>query len=109
MKLIQNSRRQAKRGAALVEYALIVGGVALVALAAVSVFGHKTASMLGAAASVMPGAQTTDNGAIAAGRIVDTSTVNGAITINPGTNNQLGNNLGLTQAQIDAMVKDPNN
>ncbi|MDZ4774146.1 MAG: hypothetical protein SGI72_13535 [Planctomycetota bacterium] len=109
MKLIQKSCRQTKRGAALVEYALIVGGVALVALAAISVFGHKTASMLGAAASVMPGAQTTDNGAIAAGRIVDTTTVNGAITINPGTNNQLGNNLGLSQSQVDNMVKDPNN
>ena len=109
MKLIQNSRRQAKRGAALVEYALIVGGVALVAAAAVSVFGHKTAGMIGATASTLPGAQPADNGAISAGHIMDTVNTGGVITIQPGANNNLGNNLGLTQTQIDSLVKDPNN
>lgn len=108
MKLIQKSCRQ-KRGAALVEYALIVGGVALVAAAAVSVFGHKTASMIGATASTLPGAQVEDNGAIAAGRIMDTVNTNGTISIQPGANNNLSNNLGLTQDQVDDLVTDPNN
>ncbi|MBL8858370.1 MAG: hypothetical protein JNL28_07705 [Planctomycetes bacterium] len=109
MKLMQKSNRQ-KRGAALVEYALIVGGVALVAAAAVSIFGHKTASLIGASASILPGAQASDNGTIAAGRIMDTvKDANGVITISPGNNNNLGNNLGLTQQQIDALVTDPNN
>jgi pilus assembly protein Flp/PilA len=107
MKLIQQSRRQ-KRGAALVEYGLIVAGVALVAAAAVSVFGHKTASMIGASAAILPGAQAQDNGTIAAGRIMDTVNTGGVITISPGNNNNLGNNLGLTQTQIDQLVKDPN-
>jgi Flp pilus assembly pilin Flp len=109
MKLMQHTRRQSKRGAALVEYALIVGGVALVAAAAVSIFGHKTASMIGATASVLPGAQAADNGAISAGRVMDTVNNGGVITIQPGTNNNLGNNLGLSQTQIDNLVKDPNN
>lgn len=107
MKLIQKSRRQ-KRGAALVEYALIVGGVALVCAAAVSVFGHKTGSMIGAVGSTLPGAQPQDNGAIAAGRIMDTVNTNGVITIQPGQSNNLGNNLGLSQTQVDNLVKDPN-
>ncbi len=108
MKLIQKSRRL-KRGAALVEYALIVGGVALVAAAAVSVFGHKTASMIGATASTLPGAQPDDNGAIAAGRIMDTvKDANNVITIQPGENNNLSDNLGLSQQQVDNLVKDPN-
>ena len=107
MKLMQKSRRQ-KRGAALVEYALIVGGVALVAAAAVSVFGHKTASMIGATASVLPGAQDQDNGAIAAGRIMDTKKDGNVITIDPGANNNLGNNLGLSNGQVGNLVVDPN-
>lgn len=108
MKLFNKSRR-AQRGAALVEYALIVAGVALVAAAAVSVFGHKTASMIGASAAILPGSAPGDSGAISAGRIMDTVNTNGVITIQPGTNNNLGNNLGLSQTQIDALVKDPNN
>ena len=106
MKTIRQPRR-AQRGAALVEYGLIVAGVALVAAAAVSIFGHKTASIIGATAAILPGAQLEDNGTIAAGRIVDTVNNNGVITINPGANNNLGHNLGLTQTQVDDLVTDP--
>lgn len=109
MKLIQISRRQAKRGAALVEYALIVGGVALVAAAAVSVFGHKTGGLIGASAAVLPGAQSTDNGPIAVGSIVDTT--NGGsgqpITINTAGTNTLGHNLGLSDTQVNGLVIEP--
>ena len=55
VKLVRRLLRN-KRGAALVEYALIVAGVALIAAAAVSVFGHKTSDMLATAAAVLPGA-----------------------------------------------------
>src|SRR5437016_14488546 len=107
MKVIHQPRRS-KRGAALVEYGLIVAGVALVAAAAVSIFGHKTASIIGATAAILPGAQFEDNGTIAAGRIVDTvKDANGVITINPGADNNLGHNLGLTQGQVDQLVTDP--
>ena len=109
MKVIKNTRRN-QRGAALVEYGLIVAGVALVAAAAVSVFGHKTASMMAASASILPGAQQADNGPVAAGHILDTTSgQNGPITINPGTNNNLGNNLGLTQNQVDGLTTSPGN
>ena len=57
VKLVRRLLRN-KRGAALVEYALIVAGVALIAAAAVSVFGHKTSDMLATAAAVLPGAPT---------------------------------------------------
>lgn len=109
MNVIKKSRRN-QRGAALVEYGLIVAGVALVAAAAISVFGHKTASMIGASAAILPGAQPADNGPIAAGHIMDTTVgANGSITVAPGNNNNLGSNLGLTQAQIDALVTNPAN
>jgi len=60
-------------GAALVEYALIVAGVALIGAAAVSLFGHKVTDMLGTAAAVMPGAHADDNAPIVAGKTIETS------------------------------------
>jgi pilus assembly protein Flp/PilA len=62
-----------KRGAALVEYALIVAGVALIAAATVSVFGHKTNDMLATAAAVLPGAHAEDNAPIVSGKVIETS------------------------------------
>ena len=62
-----------RTGAALVEYALIVAGVALIGAAAISVFGHKVTDMLGTAAAVMPGAHADDNAPIVSGRIIETS------------------------------------
>ena len=61
-----------KRGAALVEYALLIAGVALIASAAVSLFGHKTSDMIGTMAAVMPGAHTDDNGPIISGKLIET-------------------------------------
>ena len=54
-----------RKGAALVEYGLLIAGVALVSSAAVSMFGHKTSDLIGAMAAVLPGAHSGDNGAIA--------------------------------------------
>ena len=63
-----------KKGAALVEYALIVAGVALIGAAAVSVFGHKVTDMMATAAAVMPGAHADDNAPIVSGKTIETST-----------------------------------
>jgi Flp pilus assembly pilin Flp len=60
-------------GAALVEYALIIAGVALIGAATVSVFGHKTNDMLATTAAVLPGAHAEDNAPIVSGRVVETS------------------------------------
>lgn len=105
MKLIKQSR-QSKRGAALVEYGLIVAGVALVAAAAVSIFGHKTAGMIGASAAILPGAQAEDNGAIETGKIIATTDgTQGPISVDTGQiDNTLGENLGVT---AEDLVTDP--
>ena len=65
------SRNQA--GAALVEYALIIAGVALIGAAAVSVFGNKVTDMLVTAAAILPGAHPEDNAPIVSGKIIETS------------------------------------
>jgi pilus assembly protein Flp/PilA len=64
---------QCKKGAALVEYALLVAGVALVGSASVSIFGHKTNDMLATVASILPGAHTDDNGPMVSGKIIETA------------------------------------
>ena len=71
-KLMRRLRKNEK-GAALVEYALIVAGVALIGAAAVSVFGHKVSDMLATAAAVLPGAHTDDNAPIVSGKTIETS------------------------------------
>lgn len=72
-RLLARRIRRGRAGAALVEYALIIAGVALIGAAAVSVFGHKVSDMLGMAAAVMPGAHAEDNAPIVSGRIIETS------------------------------------
>jgi Flp pilus assembly pilin Flp len=62
-----------RKGAALVEYALIIAGVALIAAATISVFGHKTNDMLATAAAVLPGAHIEDNAPIVSGKVIETS------------------------------------
>ncbi len=49
-KLIRN-----RKGQGLVEYALIIAGVALISAVAISLFGHKVSDMIGAVATVLPG------------------------------------------------------
>ena len=92
-----------KKGAALLEYSLLAAGVSLVAAAGVAVFGHKTSDMIGAVASIMPGAHADDNGPIASGKLIETTgAASGQIGIDDGTittntdSPRLGNNLGLT-------------
>jgi pilus assembly protein Flp/PilA len=62
-----------RRGQGLVEYALIIAGVALICAAGVSLFGHKTGQMIDAVAVVLPGAHSDDNGPIAAGELIETT------------------------------------
>lgn len=62
-----------RKGAALVEYGLLVGGIALIAAGAVSLFGHKTSDIIGTMAAVLPGAHTDDNGPIISGKLIETA------------------------------------
>ena len=66
-------RLRRENGAALVEYALIIAGVALIAAATISIFGHKTNDMLATATAVLPGAHVEDNAPIVSGKVIETS------------------------------------
>jgi len=61
-----------RKGAALLEYALLIAGVALIASAAISIFGQKTGDLVAAVAAVLPGAHGNENGPIAVGQLIET-------------------------------------
>ena len=93
---------KSKAGSALVEYGLLIAGVALVGAAAVSIFGHKTNDLIATTAAVLPGAHEDDNGPIVSGKVLETTRDpnNGdAIILDPIAAGQddkqprLGNNL----------------
>lgn len=60
-----------RSGQAMVEYALLVAGIALISAAAVSVLGYKTSGLIAAMASVMPGASAASNGPISSGHLIE--------------------------------------
>ncbi|WP_286763473.1 MULTISPECIES: Flp family type IVb pilin [Rhodopirellula] len=90
-----------KKGQGLVEYGLIIAGVALICAAAISVFGHKTSDLIGATAAILPGAHDDDNGPITSGKLIETTTdgTTGAIEVDAATiatgGERLGQNVGL--------------
>ena len=90
LKLVRRLKKNEK-GAALVEYALIVAGVALIGAVAVSLFGHQVSDMLGTAAAVLPGAHADDNAPIVSGKTIETSP--NAQGLDQGGNSQTG--IGL--------------
>lgn len=101
------SVKKRQRGAALVEYALIVAGVALIGAAVVSVFGHKVSDMLATAAAVLPGAHDDDNAPIVSGKTIETSP--NAQGLDQGGNSQTGIGLDvnkITQSNGKARLAD---
>jgi len=72
LRKIRNLLRN-KQGQGLVEYALLIAGVALISAAAVSVFGHKTSDLIGAVTTILPGSHADDNGAIVSGKLIETT------------------------------------
>ncbi len=97
LKLFRN-----RKGQGLVEYGLIIAGVALICAAAVSVFGHKTSDLISAVATVLPGAHEDDNGPMTSGKLIETTGADtGVIALDGATiagnidTPRLGNNVGL--------------
>ena len=91
-----------KNGQGLAEYGLLVAAIIVMSLAAVSLYGHKTADMWALGAALLPGAHADDLGAIRSGKLIATT---GGGTGNPielhtadivaGTGNDIGVGLGF--------------
>ena len=67
-----------RKGAALIEYGLLISGVALISAGAVSLFGHKTSDIISLTAAIIPGAHTGDNGPIISGHLIETTMGSGS-------------------------------
>jgi pilus assembly protein Flp/PilA len=65
--------KNGRKGAAMIEYALLVGGIALICAGAVSLFGHKTDDIIATVAAIIPGAHTDDNAPIISGKLIETA------------------------------------
>ena len=63
-----------RRGAALAEYGLLLAGITMVSLVAVSVLGGKVGGLVGAVASILPGAWNEQNAPVAVGQLLETRT-----------------------------------
>ena len=75
-----------RRGQGLVEYALLIGGVALISAGGISLFGHKTSDIIGLVTVLLPGAHTDDNAPIVSGHLIDTAlNANGNVEIDVAT------------------------
>jgi Flp pilus assembly pilin Flp len=99
---------QNKKGQGLAEYGLLVAGIIIMSLAAVSVYGHKTSDMWAVGASLLPGAHADDLGSIQSGKLIATTgagTTGDPIRVDAssvilGTGNNLGSQLGVNAAQL---------
>ena len=61
------------KGQGLVEYGLIIAGVALICAASISLVGHQVSDLISAVAAVIPGAHSDDNGPITTGKLIETT------------------------------------
>lgn len=61
-----------RRGAALAEYGLLVSGITLMGLVAVSVLGEKVGGLIGATATAIPGVHPDSNAPVTVGPLVST-------------------------------------
>ena len=106
-----------RKGQGLVEYALIIAGVALIAAVGVSLFGHKVSDMIATVAAILPGAHSDDNAPISSGHLLETTTNSqGAIAIDTngiageassGNNYRLQNNVFGNNTADPLVVETP--
>src|ERR1019366_10009192 len=68
-----NTMKRKYKGAAMVEYAVLLGAVLLVGILAMSMIGHKTGDILGAIAVILPGTHTDDNANVTSAHLIETT------------------------------------
>ncbi len=81
-RLSTSAKRCRRRGSVLVEYALLIAGVVLASVVALTVLGRKTADVIGVMAATLPGAQAADNMPIASADIIPLDSSSGVLRLN---------------------------
>jgi len=99
--MLKNLRKKAQ---GMVEYAILLAGVALIAISSVSILGEKTTGLIATTAFVLPGASETNNGPIFVGKLVETTdavqggTAADAIKVDL---DQINSNTGFNRVDIN--------
>ena len=101
------ARTRRQRGAALAEYGLLVAGVTLASLVAVSVLGGKVGGLVASVATLLPGATAEDNGIVQVGRLMETTTSTGGaggtvIKLDDQMLHEMGPSGGRPQSRLGA-------
>ena len=97
-KMLQN-----RKGQSLVEYGILIGGVALICLAAVAILGHKSNDLIATVAAALPGAHDDDVGPIVSGKLVNTTQdTNGVVYLDASNPGSISGNVGIPG--IDSLV-----
>jgi hypothetical protein len=102
MRIRKNAR--SKKGAALLEYSLLIAGIALIGAAAVATFGHKTTDMMAAVAAVLPGAHIDDNAPIVSGKIIETTNTATGTDSAGAAATGIGLNVGTTGGAAGTII-----
>ena len=92
IKRIKRDRRR-ESGAALAEYGMLVAGIVLVCMVAVSVLGTKIGGMIGAVATLLPSAYNDMNAPVQVGQVIETKTID---TNGDGVKEIVMNAAGIT-------------
>jgi Flp pilus assembly pilin Flp len=59
--MVATKRALKRKGAAMVEYAILVGAVALIGILGMSVLGRKTSDIIGTLAVILPGVESRED------------------------------------------------
>lgn len=116
---MMNVFKKTRRGASMVEYAVLLGAITLVALVGISFLGNKTADIIGALATTLPGANADDDLSIISHELVELTEDVGnnddyvrfdasIIGANDAGNrdNRLATNTGYDPTELEALVTD---
>src|SRR4051812_3669950 len=101
--------KKKSKGAAMVEYAVLIGAVTLIGVLGVSVLGNKVADIVGTLAVILPGAQTTDDHKIHSAQLIEFTDGNDDTYqildthIGNGDTNRLNRNTGLGDSNTDSI------
>lgn len=108
------SLKRNRRGASMVEYAVLLGAITLVCLVAISFLGNKTNDIIGALAATLPGANANDDLSIESHWLVEYTDDNGDFYIEVDTSdigaadsaldNRLAINTGYEPADMETLV-----
>ena len=90
-----------RQGAALAEYGLLLAGLTLASMVAVSVLGGKVGGMIASVATLLPGATAQDNATVQVGKLIETQTTD---SNGDGTMEQV-----LSRTTLEGMASRPSN